>query len=401
MKQIKTIRHNSIEVFQLLHASRKLAANHERPMRAIRELIGKVLRLFWWPALVGTVLVIGSGALAYRSLWQAAPTSLEGTSSSLDRWNRGFYLAASVKNAAVLVRASRADNMQLLLVDFETGKRIRLKSERSHLLSPYLSPDGARLLFSRQPFDHQGHELVSCETATLTCRIILRSTGSIQSAIEISGDRILYVSSQFVKGFDGRIRLSHNDIWMFDPATGSRQLTDFRLYELHSLSASNSQIYFSATGPSRDRPVIPKYEPDANQQSNIFRLPFDPEKGAIDIPAETMTPLFASAGIATQSRVSGDGSLIAFLRTRTGINPYHYDLVIADQNSHGERLIESSGMGFSRPVVIDHDVYASITKEDRVLIRVDRPGEPSMKLIADIDDASTASADTVELKIEP
>jgi Tol biopolymer transport system component len=264
-------------------------------MRTIRYLIGIALRVFWWPAVVGVIFVVGSGAIAYRSLWQAAPTSPAGTSSSLDRWNRGFVLAASVRNAAVLVRTSRTDNMQLLLVDFATGKRIRLKSERSHLLSPYLSPDGTRLLFSRQPLDHQGHELLSCETATLTCRMILKSTGSIHSAIEISGGRILYVSSPYFKRFDGRIRLSHNDIWIFDSTNGPRQLTEFKLYELGSLSVTDSEIYFSATGPSRDRPVIPKYEPDANQQSNIFRLPFNVEKGTIETPSETLTPLFASA----------------------------------------------------------------------------------------------------------
>jgi Tol biopolymer transport system component len=370
-------------------------------MRTIRYLIGIALRVFWWPAVVGVIFVVGSGALAYHSLWLAAPTPPAGTSSFLDRWNRGFYLAASVKNAAVLVRTSPTDNMQLLLVDFETGKRIRLKSERSHLLSPYLSPDGARLLFSRQPLDHQGHELLSCETATLTCRIILKSTGSIHSAIEITGGRILYVSSPYFKGFDGRIRLRRNDIWIFDATTGSRQLTDFKLYELHSLSVTDNEIYFSALGSPRDKPVIPKYEPNANQQSNIFRLPFDPEKGTIETPSETMTPLFASAGIATQPSVSADGTLIAFLRTRTGINPYRYDLVIADRITRGERLIESSGMGFSRPVVIGHDVYASVTKEDRVLIRVDRPGAPSMKLLAEFSDASVAATQTVELKIEP
>lgn len=263
--------------------------------------------------------------------------------------------------------------MQLLLVDFETGKRTRLKSNRSHLVSPYLSPDGARLLFSRQPRDQESHELVSCETATLVCHTILRSSGSIHSAIEISGGRILYVSSPYVKGFDGRIRLSRNDIWLYDPATGPRRLTDFQLYELHSLSATSSEIYFSATGPFRDRPVIPKYKPDDAQQSDIFRLPFDSAKGTIELPSETMKPLFASAGIATRPTVSADGSLIAFLRTRTGIGAYHYNPVIADQNTHAERLIETSDIS-SRPVVIDHDVYVSETKDDRVLIRVDRPG---------------------------
>jgi hypothetical protein len=244
------------------------------------------------------------------------------------------------------------------------------------------------LLFTRQLRGQESHELVLCETATLICHTILRSAGSIHSAIEISGGRILYVSSPYVKGFDGRIRLSHNDIWLFDPLTGSRQLTNFKLYELHSLSVTGSEIYFSATGPSRDRPIIPKYDPDDNRQSNIFRLPFDPEKGTIDAPTGTMKPLFASSGIATQPTASADGTLVAFLRTRTGINPYRYNLVIADRDTHAERLIETSDIGFSRPVVIDHDVYASITKGTGVLIRVDRPGEAPMKLLADLDDAS-------------
>jgi hypothetical protein len=147
--------------------------------------------------------------------------------------------------------------------------------------------------------------------------------------------------------------------------------------------------------------VIPEYDPDSNRQSNIFRLPFDPETGAISAPSEMLTPLFASAGIATRPSASADGSLIAFLRTRMGINPYHYELVIADQTGHGERLITSSGMGFSRPMIIGHDVYSSVTREDRMLIRVDRANEPVMKLLAEIDDASVASAETVELKIEP
>jgi Tol biopolymer transport system component len=366
-------------------------------MRALATLIG---RLVWWPAVVGVVLVVGSGALAYRSLWQAGVAQIPPRGDSfLDRWDRGFYMAASVKNAVLLVRAGRTDPMQLLLVDFGTGKRIKLKSDRSHLLSPYLSPAGTRLLFSRQALGHQEHDLVSCDTATLRCRTILKSTGSIQSAIEISDARILYVSSPYVKGSGGRIRLSRNDIWIFDPATGSRKLTDFGLYELHSLSVTDNEIYFSAFGSRHDRPLIPK--PADGERSDIFRLPFDPEKATIDTTSGTWAPLFASGGISTRPTVSADGSLIAFLRTRTGVNPYHYNLVLAEPNSHAERLIESSGMRASRPVIIDHDVYAAITKEDRVLIEVKHPGTSDMELIADIDNASINNADTVELKIEP
>lgn len=94
-------------------------------------------------------------------------------------------------------------------------------------------------------------------------------------------------------------------------------------------------------------------------------------------------------------------SLVAFLRTRTNLSPYHYNLVMADQSGHSERLVESPGLGSSRPVIIDHDVYVSFTGENRVLIQVSRQGDHSMKPLADIDDASIAGAETVELKIEP
>jgi hypothetical protein len=126
MKQIKTIRENAVQVCHSLHDTCWPTAQHRHSMRAIGQLIGMIRHLFWWPAMVGIVLVLGSGAAA---LWQTA--SISNQTSQGDRWNRSFYLAASVRNAVLMVRTSRTEDMQLLLVDFETGKRTRLKSERS------------------------------------------------------------------------------------------------------------------------------------------------------------------------------------------------------------------------------------------------------------------------------
>ncbi|MEH2480307.1 Tol biopolymer transport system component [Nitrobacteraceae bacterium AZCC 2146] len=372
-------------------------------MQALNTFLKGTGRLLWWPAVVGAIFVIGSAVLGIVTSLPSKDTKLKLFGSPEyfhDRWNRGFYFAASVRNAVVLVRALGTDNMQLLLVDFDTGKKIRLGSERSHLLSPYLSQDGTRLMFTRQLLGREGHELISCETISFTCRTMMRSNGAIQSPIEISGHRVLYVSSPWRRP-DGQVRFSSNDIWLLDPATGSRQLTDFQLYQLYSLSVSDNSIYFSGVGPRPEKPIIPKYEPDLNAQSDIFRLPFDHETGTLEAPPEMMTPLFAGSGIATRPSTSANGLLVAFLRTRTGISPYHYNLVIADRNEHTERLIETSGLGFSQPVVIGGDVYAAVTKDDRVLIQMVRPGEPDMKLLADITDASAAAAETIELKIEP
>jgi hypothetical protein len=171
-------------------------------MRALDYLFTKLARFFRWPAVVGAGFLIGCGVLGISSFYYAAPAA-SGSGSWLDRWNRSFTFAASSRNAVVLTRSNATEPVKLLLVDFETGKRVRLQSERSRLSSPYLSPDGARLLFSRVPLgQQQGYELISCDTTAFACRTIFKSSGSIHSAIEISGNRILYVSSPYYKGYN-------------------------------------------------------------------------------------------------------------------------------------------------------------------------------------------------------
>ncbi|MGM4890371.1 hypothetical protein AB8B02_28755 [Tardiphaga sp. 862_B3_N4_1] len=354
-------------------------------------------KLFWWPAVVG-ILFVGGVAVFSLQRWASSNSS----SDDLGRRDRGFYLAASVKNAALLVKSGADDNLQLLLIDFQSGRKIRLRSERAHLSSAYLSPDGARLLFSRVPFgEQQGYELVSCATDTFSCRSIVKSSGSIHSAFEISNGRFLYVSSPYFKAYDGRLRLNRNDIWMFDPAVGARQLTDFQLYELHSLSLGGASLYFSALGSPSQKPIIPKQDPSSNRQSSIFQLPFDAMKGFLSMPSTTLSPSFEASGIATRPSASADASLVAFLRTRTDIGAYRYDLVVADLKTGAERLITAPGRGFSRPVVIGDNIYVSFTNGDRVTIRRYGRDEVEMLSVAEIDDASVASAEVVDLKIAP
>jgi hypothetical protein len=265
-----------------------------------------------------------------------------------------------------------------------------------------LSPDGARLLFSRTPLgEQQGYELVSCETDTFSCRSIVKSSGSIHSAIEIPNDRFLYVSSPYFKRFDGQMRLTRNDIWIFDPAAGLHRLTDFQLYQLNSLSLGGASLYFSAYGSGSQKPVIPKQDPSSNRQSSIFQLPFDAVKGFLSVPSTTLSPSFETSGIATRPNASADASLVAFLRTRTDIGAYRYDLVIADLKTGTERLITAPGRGFSRPVVIGDNIYVSFTNGDRVTIRRYGRGGVDMLSIAEIDDASVAAAEVVDLKIAP
>ncbi len=114
-----------------------------------------------------------------------------------------------------------------------------------------------------------------------------------------------------------------------------------------------------------------------------------------------MTPALVSDGIATYPAASTDGLLVAYLRTEAHVSPYHYNVVIADYKSSTQRLVESPGMGASRPVIIEHDVYASVVEEGRTLIQVHRQNEQLATTLAEIIDASIASVEAVELKVDP
>jgi Tol biopolymer transport system component len=319
--------------------------------------------------------------------------------SPSDRLNRAAYFAASTRNAAFPVRDSRG-SLAILLVDFETGKRKKLGIEGAHLLSPYLSPDGKRLLFVRHPFGEGGREIVSCDTESLRCMSVLKSEGSISSPLEISGGRILFVESPKVLGLNGRARYHRNDFWLLDQAGRALQLTNMRLYQISSISVTKSAVYFSGDGPLQDNSIIPKYDPDLSKQSNIFKLPFDHALGKIESPSRPLEPLFLDYGISRSPSVSPDGSLIAFLRT-ANLGNYRYDLVIEDQESHETRLIMAvAGSGFSRPVVVGKSVYANVIHEDRLWIQVAEPGQRTMKRLAEITDASINSVETIDIKFE-
>lgn len=269
----------------------------------------------------------------------------------------------------------------------------------AHLLSPYLAPDGKRLLFVRHPFGEGGREIVSCDTESLRCRSVLKSEGSISSPVEISGGRILYVESPKYLRLDGRTGYHRNDFWLLDQAGRALQLTNMRLYQISSVSVTESAVYFSGEGPPRDNPIIPKDDPNSNKQSDIFKLPFDHALGKMESPSRPLQPLFLDYGKSRSPSVSWDGSLVAFWRT-TDLGNYRYGLFIVDQERRESRQITAAGSGISRPVVVGRSVYINVIHEDRLWIQVVEPGQRTMKLLAEVMDASINSAETVEIKFE-
>jgi hypothetical protein len=325
---------------------------------------------------------------------------LEASAGSLaDRLGSAGYFAASVQNAAFLVRD--ADGfLNIFFVDFETANRRRLRIKGSDLLSPFLSPDGTRLLFVRHPRHKIGRELVSCDTARFDCRSILKSEGLMSFPVEIPGRQILYVSSPYFKDADGRGRYNMKDLWIFSPDSGPRKLTNMRLYDLSSISASEAWVYFSAVGPPRDNPVIPKFDSSAKVRSDIFKTPLNRERGSVEVAPKPIGPLFAEEGISVSPSVSFDDLLVTFRRTRSDTGNYRYDLIVKNQIDQTTLLLRSRGLGFSRPVVIDRSVYANDIHHDRFSIQVLKPGERQMQQLAEVLDATINSIGPTEINLK-
>jgi hypothetical protein len=313
--------------------------------------------------------------------------------SDSDRLSRGAYFAASLRSAAFPVNIEGA-GLGLLLVDTQTRRIQKLAIRGSHLLSPYLSKDGGRLLFVKHSPGGGGHELIACDTASLACRLILRSLGSISSPVELSEDRILFVQSP--KGPRG---YNSNDFWIIDRDRLPRKLTDMQLYHISSVSTSKDRLYFSAFGPPWNSNVIPKYDPDLVMQSDLYSLPFDAARGDVENPTAPLTPLYPTHGKSRSPAVSADSSLVAYLRSMN-LTVYHYDLIVHDTVANSSQSYSSRGLGFSPPVVVQRSVYANEIYRDRNVIHMFPPDAGQATTLAVITDEDVTSATVNQLNIQ-
>lgn len=370
-------------------------------MRPVRELIKEI------GSEIGPAFrVIALIPLALIGLWLLAgiliPWIYSGTESSRDKSNRADALAASGKNAAVLIRPGN-NEFQILLIDFATGTQTRLGSRRFHLSSPSLSPDGQRLLFVRTLVGKfRESELVSCDTVDFVCRMVLKISGTMHSQIELPGGRILYVSSPYHSGHNGYTRTNRNDFWLFDPATGARQVTDFRLYELYSISVASDIVYFNAFGSPNDAPLIPRDDSKSTAQSHMFQLPFDADERRIQALSIPLKPLFVKEGsYAIRPKVSADGSLFSFLRTALTGGAYRFDLVVLDTTTGKERTVSTTSDGYSIPVIVGDAIYARDLVEDFICIRKVTQGGQRSEIVVNIFEPTVGNLNTVELTITP
>lgn len=340
-----------------------------------------------------------------RAAWLSLAVSLANASmgncetSHLERKNWGQYFTANPRLAAFPVQSS-ASKVDIVVVDLKSGAPTKLRSKGAILIDAHLSRDGERLLLVGYRKDSAQFELMSCRTTNYVCRRLVATTASIGSPVDIDDHTVVYASSPRQPNRSVRNQFPRNDLWILEEGMAPKRLTNFGLYQLRSLSVTSSNIYFSAFGATGPKPVIPKSDPLASSQSDIFRLPFDASKRTIEHPQRQLTPLFVSSGRLTSADVAPDESMAAYLSAGQGAVGYRFDLVARDMHSGGINLVESKGQGFSNPVVVDGAVIAREIMDDRYLIGELKPGGYPFRTLVDITDAAIAATEPTVIRIE-
>lgn len=341
---------------------------------------------------------VGIAVAALVCFFQAGCITADAsTSSRLQKLVTGGYLTASSKNAAFYVETGPRTN-DVILINLETKALKKLSSHETRLGYPFLSPDGERLLLVRQDSHTGQSELLSCDITNLSCRRLFATKFSIVDPIEISADKIVYVSSDPGARYD----YADNDLWLYETGKEPRPITDVQFHVLTRLSVTSSHIYFSALGPHPGKEVIPKFKPLENASSSIYRLPFDSRTDVVTVPDTQLSPLFVAArSISNSPSVAFDETFAAFLRTdgyRKG--GFRFDLVVQNLTTSASRLFESSGIGFSRPVVVGRTVVVNDLLDDRYVIKRLLPDTTSLKTEIEVTDDEIARLPATEIKIE-
>ena len=193
------------------------------------------------------------------------PTDAQADDLDIYRRRVSNEFTASADAIAFSVVLAR-DTSGLVVIDRKTGRQRLIADNKIILVGPRFSQDGQRLLFVRNQASSEDRELVSCETSSWRCSVLLRTTNTIMSPVEIDRNTILYSSSpvtldQTIRFPNRRLRSDHYDFYLLKDGEPPRRLSDLDLYQISALNITPTQVIFSAAGPKPNNPIIPKPEP--------------------------------------------------------------------------------------------------------------------------------------------
>jgi len=320
------------------------------------------------------IVAVGAAAFAY----QRPPCSgLSGCYRLLIRMEDGrtrhdeqrntlmMHFAAS--SAAVAFSVAVDDrSVGLVVFDRRSSTQRLIVESGAHFGNPYLSPDGQRLVMVKSSFEVPQRQVLSCQTATWRCTVLLQTDNSVMSPVEIDKDTILFSSSPVTIRDDGKRQYWQYDLYSLKKGTAPVRLTDFKLYELGFLSPIDGKVVFGAH-PAPNSGVLPKYKLD---RTEIYSVDYDARQSQVRPPSLPLAPLFEMSTLSIRPSVSVDGQRIAFLNVeKEKGGRYRYDLAATSLDGALQQRIKLEGIAFSRGAFVANTLVFNELFKDHYRVR--------------------------------
>lgn len=289
--------------------------------------------------------------------------------SELDRFRRMalFDFAASA-TAVVFPVVFSPDTVGLIVLN-RYNNEIRTIYQPSNIIrSPHLSADGRRLIFVRRKAGDDTNELITCVISEWRCHKLLSTTATIFSPKEIARDAILYSSSPLMTTpADNRKSAPYNNLYLLKTNSEPIKLTQFDAGALNPISVSGRTLLFSAVAGYFDKTTIPKRDPVASSNSDVFAIELIDDRPVLGkLPLE---PLFVIRGYSTNASIAEDEEHVAFLNRRSVSGQTHFNLVTATRNGQLSRYIEAKQFGFSQPIFVGATIVANELLADQYEVK--------------------------------
>jgi hypothetical protein len=278
-------------------------------------------------------------------------------------------LTASEKLVAFPVPLGNGSN-GIILVSAGTD-RVRLISTSGYShWSPQLSTDGERLIFVRGASSEE-RELVTCEIGSWQCSILFRSPRQLVTPVDVGNGYVLFAANKPREGDEAKSR--RFDIFAVRRGEQPKQLTDYEMYEVQSLSVAKDRILFGADGRHGFEPSsCPPRDLLKCDKSDIYMLGFDPQQMAVLNKPDLLKPLFVVSGYSTRPVISPDAKRVAFKNTNRQGNPWRYNTAISDTGGVVEGGVSVQGYAFSASAFAGNWLFVNEVFEDHYrILRID------------------------------
>lgn len=300
---------------------------------------------------------------------QKCYASFRGAASGVDRLTqarqRSIHGGFTASLNKVAFQTPLGDETEGIVVLDRVGDGERLIATRNYThWSPRFSQDGKRLVFARQMVGSKERELLSCETSSWHCSILLRTQAALSSPVDAENGNVLYSTSVERsgggKGFD---------IFVVRKGQEPVRLTNYEAYYLSPISVGGNKIAFGAEGK---RGFEPSGCSDSNNnkcdRSEIYVLEFDQFNATIPNKPTALAPRFTVAGYSISPILSGDGKRMAFLNTNREGSHWHWNIAAANVDGIVDGGFSVEGLAFSSGAFVGDTLLANELFDDHYRI---------------------------------